>query len=99
MSTHRSPAFAEELPGRSAQTSPQQVLAEGVDFSPLQDETYTVPKRKHKLSYDVLCQVAIVFWASDWSASSSFLETEEKARRCIVAKLTRMKIKASCSQA
>ena len=88
MSTHRSPAFAEELPGRSAQTSLQLVLAEGVDFSPLQDETHAVPKRKHTFSYDVLCRVAVVVWASDWSASSPFFETEEKARRCIVAKLT-----------
>ena len=61
MSTHRSPAFAEELPGRSAQTSLQLVLAEGVDFSPLQDETHAVPKRKHTFSYDV---------SAEWPSSS-----------------------------
>ena len=88
MSSHRSPAFAKELVGRSAQTLLQLVLAEGVDFSPLQDETHAVPRWKHTLSYDVLCRVAVVVWASDWAASSPFLETEEKARRCIVAKLT-----------
>ena len=78
MSTHRSPAFAEELPGRSAQTSLQLVLVEGVDFSPLQDETHAVPNQKHIFSYDILCRVAVVVWASDWSASSPFLKPKKR---------------------
>ena len=59
--TYDSPAFAVELPGRSAQTSLQLLLTEGVVFSPLQDETHAVPERRHTFSYDV--------WAEQSSSS------------------------------